>query len=214
MLERMRHCSNSWDYRTYVVSSGDRFSPRKAVEFELTLTRGTLPTYSIVTVPRARRVHQSYFTAPFTTILSFWSCVLVLCGRHPDQEYQPRPTKLLSPYPDVIISNGPATGVCVILAAKLLRLSHYVLSFLFPVKMRSHALGMPDIGADEPAVAAEFLRLRTIFVESWARVRTLSFTGKLLLPFADRFLVQWPMLEGKRAWWGMKKAEYVPGLVG
>lgn len=56
-------------------------------------------------------------------------------------------------------------------------------------------------------------RLRTVFVESWARVRTISLSGKILLPFADRFLVQWPALDGKKAWWGAKKAEYVPGLM-
>ena len=30
-----------------------------------------------------------------------------------------------------------------------------------------------------------------IFVESFARVNTLSLTGKLLLPIANRFIVQW-----------------------
>ncbi|KAI7866767.1 oligosaccharide biosynthesis protein Alg14-like protein, partial [Spinellus fusiger] len=32
------------------------------------------------------------------------------------------------------------------------------------------------------------------YVESFARVSSLSLTGKLLSPFVDRFLVQWPQL--------------------
>ncbi|KAJ1913731.1 UDP-N-acetylglucosamine transferase subunit [Tieghemiomyces parasiticus] len=35
---------------------------------------------------------------------------------------------------------------------------------------------------------------RIIYVESFARVKSLSFTGRLLYPLADRFVVQWPDL--------------------
>ena len=38
-----------------------------------------------------------------------------------------------------------------------------------------------------------------VFIESLARVKHLSLTGKLLLPIADRFLVQWPYLKGSIA---------------
>jgi UDP-N-acetylglucosamine:LPS N-acetylglucosamine transferase len=41
---------------------------------------------------------------------------------------------------------------------------------------------------------AKFFRIKTIFVESWCRIEDLSQTGKLLYPWADRFLVQWPEL--------------------
>ncbi|KAK9763808.1 UDP-N-acetylglucosamine transferase subunit [Basidiobolus ranarum] len=34
-----------------------------------------------------------------------------------------------------------------------------------------------------------------VYVESFARVKTLSLTGKLLYPLVDRFLVQWPELK-------------------
>jgi len=34
-----------------------------------------------------------------------------------------------------------------------------------------------------------------VFVESFCRVKALSLTGKLLLPIADRFIVQWPELQ-------------------
>jgi beta-1,4-N-acetylglucosaminyltransferase len=38
-----------------------------------------------------------------------------------------------------------------------------------------------------------------VFIESLARVKKLSLTGKILLPIADRFLVQWPYLKGSIA---------------
>ncbi|KAL2864616.1 glycosyltransferase family protein [Aspergillus lucknowensis] len=212
MLRRMQLDPTKYTYRTYVVSSGDNFSATKAAEFESTLlNRGETQSYTIVTVPRARKVHQSYLTAPFSTLQSFYSCLMVLCGLHPDQ--QARLRELPSPYPDIILTNGPATAVCVILAARLLRLYCYCLSFLFFGRIHLRPSSVADTKASGKAPASGEFRLRTIFVESWARVTTLSLSGKILLPFADRFLVQWPALEGRRAWWGMRKTEYVGFLV-
>lgn len=37
---------------------------------------------------------------------------------------------------------------------------------------------------------------RLIYVESFARIRTLSLTGKLLRPLVDRFVVQWATAAG------------------
>ncbi|KAL2857774.1 oligosaccharide biosynthesis protein Alg14-like protein [Aspergillus pseudoustus] len=214
MLRRIKLDPAKYTYRTYVVSSGDNFSATKASEFESTLIgcSAESQSYNIVTVPRARRVHQSYLTAPLSTLQSFYSCLLVLRGLHPDQ--QVRPADLLpSPYPDIILTNGPATAVCVILAARLLRLYHSCLGVLFPRRMHPHPRSMAGAAADGMTPLSGVFRLRTIFVESWARVATLSLSGKILLPFADRFLVQWPALGGKKAWWGAKKAEYVGFLV-
>jgi beta-1,4-N-acetylglucosaminyltransferase len=203
----MKLDQSKYTYRTYVVSSGDNFSATKAVEFETkylnqiqkttTKDRKLAESYTIVTVPRARRVHQTYLTAPFSTLRSFWACLFVLCGQHADQE--PLPSSMVSPYPDAILTNGPATAVCVILAARLLRFHHYIESLL----------SLPRAESSTPTN----YQLRTVFIESWARVTTLSLSGKILLPFADRFLVQWPALEGKRAWKGMRKTEYVGMLV-
>ncbi|KAI9923667.1 hypothetical protein ASPWEDRAFT_50163 [Aspergillus wentii DTO 134E9] len=211
MLRRMQFDSSVYTYRTYVVSSGDNFSATKAVEFEANFLNGgewgkqkkqiqsqnDSEPYAIITVPRARRVHQSYLTAPLSTLQSFWACLLVLRGLHPDQKSLPQHIRSL--YPDVILTNGPATAVCIILAAKLLRLCHFLIGNTTP------KTGQGSTPLD--------FQLRTIFVESWARVTTLSLSGKILLPFADRFLVQWPALEGKRAWKGMRKTEYVGALV-
>ncbi|KAL2808728.1 glycosyltransferase family protein [Aspergillus granulosus] len=214
MLRRIKLDPTKYTYRTYVVSSGDNFSATKAFDFESTLVdRGATPqSYNIVTVPRARRVHQSYVTAPLSTLQSLYSCLLVLRGLHPDQQL--RPANLLpSPYPDIILTNGPATAVCVILAARLLRLYHSCLEFLVPSRMHPHPRSMVGAAASGMTPHPGEFRLRTVFVESWARVTTLSMSGKILLPFADRFLVQWPALEGRKAWWGAKKAEYAGFLV-
>lgn len=213
MLRRMALDPSKYTYRTYLVSSGDNFSAAKAVEFEteyLAPSQSATGSYTIVTVPRARRVHQSYLTAPFSTLQSFWACLSVLRGLHPDQKSVP--SHMVSPYPDIILTNGPATAVCVILAARLLRLYHFFSSRIFPQNgQRAQSGSTQGLGRKE--IAPTDYQLRTIFVESWARVTTLSLSGKLLLPFADRFLVQWPALEGKRAWPGMRKAEYVGTIV-
>jgi beta-1,4-N-acetylglucosaminyltransferase len=139
----------AYTQRTYVCSSGDSFSASKAAEFEKTLGGQC----NIVTVHRARRVHQPLLTAPFTTLQCLYDCVV-----------------LLHTQPDLILTNGPGTGVCIVLAA-IIRLF---------------------LGGDG---------MRTIFIESWARVKTLSLSGKILKPFVDRFIVQWPDLvrsEGDR----------------
>lgn len=211
MLRRMPLNTDVYTFRTYIVTSGDSFSASKALEFEQTLEaqygngkdKGAsrrASSYEVVTVPRARRVHQSYLTAPLSTIQCFWACLQVLRGRHPDQARKNKPENVPT-YPDLILTNGPATAVCVVFGAKLLRLSNALYALLIKNKSTT---------GDNPATASV---LRTIFIESWARVTTLSLSGKILLPFVDRFLVQWPDLEGKRAWRGMRGAEFVGTII-
>lgn len=156
-----------YTYRTYVVSSGDAFSALKAEELERSLlskhqalgekgdSNGASPeppcgTHVIIHVPRAREIHQPLYTTAFTALYSVYSVVSVLLSSQT--------------LPDVIITNGPGTGVCVVFAALLLK--------YFGVR-----------GARR--------KMRTIYVESWARVKTLSLSGKILLRCVDRFLVQW-----------------------
>ncbi|KAG5177697.1 beta-N-acetylglucosaminyltransferase [Tribonema minus] len=76
--------------------------------------------------------------------------------------------------PDVLIVNGP--GTCVPICA-----------CVFALK-----------------VVAIRPRAKLVFVESFCRVETLSLTGWLLYPLADRFLVHWPELAAK-----YPRAEYV-----
>ena len=80
-------------------------------------------------------------------------------------------------YPDVVITNGPATAVMVILAAIWLKF-----------------FGVAPVG-----------KLMIIYVESWARVKTLSLSGRILLSMGvcDEFLVQWESLAKScnESWW-------------
>jgi beta-1,4-N-acetylglucosaminyltransferase len=115
-------------------------------------------SYDICVVNRARRVHQSLLTTPFTAIMSILQILPALL-RGPQKP--PHPSLSL---PSVIITNGPATGFFVGLVAYILRILYIV----------------PDH------------QMRILFVESWARIRTLSLTGKLYhyTGIADLFLVQ------------------------
>jgi UDP-N-acetylglucosamine:LPS N-acetylglucosamine transferase len=56
---------------------------------------------------------------------------------------------------------------------------------------------------------AKILRIKTIFVESWARVIEPSGTGRLIYPVADVFLVQWERLLPKYG----KKATYEGAVI-
>tara|TARA_B110000093_G_C12923011_1_gene389978 strand:+ start:1049 stop:1564 length:516 start_codon:yes stop_codon:yes gene_type:complete len=44
---------------------------------------------------------------------------------------------------------------------------------------------------------------RIIYIESFARVKTLSLTGKIVYPLVDKFIVQWPeLIHGKAEYLG------------
>jgi beta-1,4-N-acetylglucosaminyltransferase len=164
--------------RTYIVSSGDSFSSGKALEVERIIqskhaqafsaptkageTDSITGTWDIRTVPRARKIHQPLYTTPFSSLWCLIGCVRAL--------YATAQTSKIAPleYPDVIITNGPATAVMVILAAAALK--------FFAV--------------------APLWKMKIIYVESWARVKTLSLSGKVLLRMGicDSFLVQWESL--------------------
>ena len=177
----------SYTHRSYVISTGDDFSARKAAEFEEVLRervrqRALLAAdgkvveerwdnYDIAIVPRARKIHQSLLTTPFSALWCLFACFSILRST----KIGPSPSSALalrSPpqYPDLILSNGPGTGVMVILAALLLRF-----------------IGFPGTRPGQ---------MRTIYVESWARVKGLSLSGKILVRMVDRFLVQWAGLNG------------------
>jgi beta-1,4-N-acetylglucosaminyltransferase len=49
---------------------------------------------------------------------------------------------------------------------------------------------------------------RIVFIESFCRTETFSLTGKILVYFADNFLVQWPRLKQK-----LRRAEYIGQLM-
>ncbi|EKD13820.1 uncharacterized protein L3040_005561 [Drepanopeziza brunnea f. sp. 'multigermtubi'] len=186
-----------YTHRTYIISSGDSFSARKALDIERLIQskqrRGQEPTqagetdcmtgtWDVKIVPRARKIHQPLWTAPFSSLWCFVGCLKALRTTAQTSKVAP------GHYPDVIITNGPATAVMVILAALSLK--------FFAVAPTS--------------------KMKIIYVESWARVKTLSLSGKVLLKMGicDRFLVQWETLaktiNGNGA---RKKVEWVGFLV-
>ena len=165
-------------HRTYIVSSGDAFSSGKAVEIERNIqskhvqsfsaptkagvAHAITGTWDLVIVPRAREIHQPLYTTPFSSLWCLIGCLRALYTTSRASRAAP------DEYPDVIITNGPATAVMVVLAAIILK-----------------QLAM-----------APAHKMKTIYVESWARVKTLSLSGKILLwtGICDIFLVQWEPL--------------------
>ncbi|KAK5465181.1 UDP-N-acetylglucosamine transferase subunit [Exophiala xenobiotica] len=195
-------------YRTYVVSSGDGFSALKAHELEkslfadltsisgLSIPEGTASNYDVATIHRARKVHQSIYTAPFSSLRCLLDCIAVLDGSHRDLKCRHSSRG----YPDLILTNGPGTGVIVVLASLILLFFGYSgpsPAFTSTSKDSNREVSQPGG------------QMRSIFIESWARVKTLSLSGRLLKPFVNRFIVQWPQLarsEGSRV-------EYIGPLV-
>lgn len=228
--------TRKYTHRTYVVSSGDTFSAQRAVAFEKALEareqarkKEGKPTggvtvkqrvrikvtdahgrtrsgsneaassgyediacvgpahYDVAVVPRARKIYQPLYTAPFSCLWTLISCFPILLGA-PSLPWNPKQNDgayeaAAADLPDLIVTNGPATAVIVILASLLLRLFDFR-------------------GANTRGKA------KTIYVESFARVKTLSLSGKLLLRIVDRFLVQWEELDRAGG-----KAEYQGILV-
>ena len=165
-------------HRTYIVSSGDAFSSSKARDIESLIQskHSKAPTnpgelheitgvWDVKIVPRARKIHQPLYTTPFACLWCLFGCVRAL------RDTAKRSIVGRGEYPDVLLTNGPATAVVLLIAA-------YFLQFL----------GI-----------AEARKMKTIYVESWARVKTLSLSGKviLFLRLSDRFLVQWEALAAR-----------------
>ncbi|KAL2073217.1 hypothetical protein VTL71DRAFT_10541 [Oculimacula yallundae] len=169
-------------HRTYIVSSGDSFSTDKAVEIERVIqskhkladqneeyqptkageTGADTGTWDVKIVPRARRIHQPLYTTPVSSLWCFIGCLRALVETARTSKAAP------FEYPDVIITNGPATAVMVVMAVMFLKF-----------------FGVAPVD-----------KMKVIYVESWARVKTLSLSGKVLLKLGvcDKFLVQWEAL--------------------
>lgn len=196
--------TQKYSHRSYIVSSGDLFSARKAGEFEQRLAERDDPAYDshkaklqgqpdaagsfdIAVVPRARRVHQSLLTTPYSSLRCLFAAMQILKRPKtmPPSVVQVRSgSEERAPlgYPELMLTNGPGTGVIVVLASFIVRL-----------------LGLRGTEG----------KMHTIYVESWARVRRLSLSGKILLRVVDRFIVQWEtLIEATNG-----RAEYIGVLV-
>ncbi|MFC2044887.1 PssD/Cps14F family polysaccharide biosynthesis glycosyltransferase [Chloroflexota bacterium] len=56
---------------------------------------------------------------------------------------------------------------------------------------------------------AKLFGSKTVFVETWTRIQFPTWTGKLVYPISDVFLVQWPEILRRYG----KRAKYVGGIV-
>lgn len=154
--------------RVYLVSSGDPHSVAKAHAAE----GGALDPHPLqaLEIPRARRVGQSFWTAPWSVLLSFCVCVrAMLCAPRREQRA----------WADLLLLNGPATCVPLVVAVWCARVRRGL----------TQALGRPTP--------------RMIYVESVARVTSLSLTAKLLRPLVDQFVVQWPAADSSASCHGL-----------
>lgn len=150
--------------------------------------------YTILLIPRARRVRQPLVTTPPTAFLSLLSCIYLVTLAQ-----IPLPFRNCRSFADILILNGP--GTCFVLCIAV-----YVNKVSIPSSQTLMFFHLP----------AQFLGLsapRVIYIESFARVESLSLSGKLLYPFVDRcadgnlflftilqcgrFIVQWPQLQKK-----------------
>lgn len=137
--------------------------------------------YTIRTVRRARRVHQSLLTTPISSLGCLWDCVCVLRGTEtteasPGYDYS-------YGYPDLILTNGPGTGVIMVFAALLLQFLG-----LAPITSRTSSKSLENGTSGA---------MRSIYIESWARVKSLSLSAKILRFAASRVLVQWRGVGGR-----------------
>ena len=151
-------------HRRYIISSGDKMSKDHVLAYEADLKARSEAgkcrpgTYDLVTVPRARKVHQSIWTTPFSALSSVMGILPALLS--PPEGASANTISV----PSKVFSNGPATGFFV--AATI-----YLLKVLFMVSSSDMSF---------------------IYIESWARVSTLSLTGKALYytDLADLMVVQ------------------------
>jgi UDP-N-acetylglucosamine:LPS N-acetylglucosamine transferase len=57
-------------------------------------------------------------------------------------------------------------------------------------------------------LVGKLLRIRLVYVESVTRTESLSLSGRIVYPLADRFFVQWPAVAER-----FRRAEYAGGIL-
>ncbi|KAK0706871.1 oligosaccharide biosynthesis protein Alg14 like-domain-containing protein [Lasiosphaeria miniovina] len=157
MLEIIRQQTRGQvnQHRRYVISSGDRSSQDRVQQLEAQISEAfpdeRAGTRDAFLIRRAREVHQSALTAPLTCLVSAGHAINALT-REPRARAATRYGYQFK-YPHVVVTNGPATGFIVCVVARLLKIF-----YLVPQN-----------------------RLKMIYIESWARIKTMSLTGRLFL---------------------------------
>lgn len=112
-----------------MVSSGDLFSARKAVEFERDHPKGSSGTYTVNEIPRARKIGQSWLTTPISCSMCFVGCMRTV-GRRGRR------------VPDVVITNGPGSAVLLVLVC----LVYKVCVGFLPLLSHVDVVEFPDSG--------------------------------------------------------------------
>lgn len=146
-------------HRMWVVCHGDETSHKRIIAWEDERKSGKslVSGYEIATIRRAREVHQPWVTVPVSAIRCAYDIYKVLTKGYPYRGTQGNSRETLSSnapendYPQVIVTNGPGTGLIIAGVAWLMKIIWWL-----------------------PARSC-----KVIFIESIARVNTLSVTGKL-----------------------------------
>ncbi|KAF9272539.1 UDP-N-acetylglucosamine transferase subunit [Mortierella alpina] len=190
----LRHYIVGWDDDTSVQKAHGLESARGqkdvTVEYKDYLDgRGAadankvLRGYTVHRIPRSRHVHQSLISTTFTLAKSLrFALPLVkkLTCLDRSECFATTDWRSRKKRRIVLLMNGP--GTCFALALAVIG---------------ARILGVPDETTPD-----------LVFVESFARVKTLSLAGKLLYPLCDVFLVQWPGLQKR-----YPRAQYIGVLV-
>ncbi|GAA5861259.1 hypothetical protein JCM3774_002244 [Rhodotorula dairenensis] len=114
MMRLVAHLDwNRFTKRVWVISSGDALSESKALALEKSIGNGE---FRLLRIPRARRVHQSYLTSPFTTLYSLASCLWHIAIA---PVWSNAPKKVFA---DLVLLNGPGSCVPITVAAFIPRL--------------------------------------------------------------------------------------------
>ena len=131
--------------------------------------------YEIVIVPRAREIHQGLLTTPWSCLRCLLTCTRLLLR-----------LQKVPGVPDLVLTNGPATALIVLLAVQVVRIWNEIIH-LFPWHKGGRGMKEGDRRGVEKRGG-----LKTMYIESWARVRTPSLTLKLVywLRLGDRVIVQ------------------------
>ncbi|MFH0974676.1 MAG: PssD/Cps14F family polysaccharide biosynthesis glycosyltransferase [Spirochaetota bacterium] len=83
-------------------------------------------------------------------------------------------------------------------------IKNFLLAFKILKKEKPYALMSTGAGVAVPfIICAKLMKIKTVYLESITRMKELSLTGRLVYPFVDKLLVQWPELADK-----YKKAEF------
>lgn len=141
-----------------------------------------IPQFTFLEIPRARRVHQSFLSTPYSSLICFGSCLWYLT-------LQPILNRV--PFPDLVLLNGPGSAVPIALSTFLPRVSE--LSWMdltyFTIATRNRSTDDGMLCLHQIITLRPTPRL--VYVESLARVKSLSLSGLMLLPLMDVFIVQW-----------------------